>query len=77
MVIYYSPDVAHVAVAQFKHVSIGNFLELIRFGEVLVDKGEETFSYVDCYVLTVRGGLNHVMFLGRFLGIYCICGVSL
>ena len=74
MVIYYSSDVAHAAVAQFKCVSIENFMESVRFGAMLVHEGEETFSYVGCYVLTVRGGLNHVMFLGRF---FRICGVSL
>ena len=40
MVVYYSSDVAHAALAQFKRVLIENFLELIRFREMLVDKGE-------------------------------------
>ena len=55
MVIDYSSDVAHAAVAQFKRVSIENFMESVRFGEMLVDEGEETFSYVGCYALTVQG----------------------
>ena len=55
MVIYYSFDVAHATVAQFERVSVENFVETIRFGEMLVDQGEETFSHVGCYILTVRG----------------------
>ena len=55
VVIYYSSDVAHAAVAQFNCVFIKNFLEAVRFGQMLVDEGEETFSYIGCYVLGVRG----------------------
>ena len=46
-------DITHAAIAQFKRVTVENFVKWIWFREVLINQGKEAFSYVRFNILAV------------------------